>query len=82
MLRCRAARPPTSSPHSPPPDTCTAGGAGGLAERAGAVGMAAALDEELNLKEQARAAAMAERQVQRREAKEWLEDQVPRLSGK
>lgn len=31
-----------------------AGGGAALAERAGAVGMAAALDEEMNLKEQAR----------------------------
>lgn len=56
-------------------------GAGGLAA-SGAVGMAAALDEDLDMKDQARAQAMAERQKHKREAKEWLEDQVPRLAGK
>ena len=44
--------------------------------------MAAALDEEMNLKDQARQAAMAERQQQRQEAKEWLDEAVPRLAGK
>ncbi|PRW33547.1 pentatricopeptide repeat-containing mitochondrial [Chlorella sorokiniana] len=55
--------------------------AAGLAA-SGAVGMAAALDEDLDMKEQARAQAVAERQKHKREAKEWLEDQVPRLAGK
>jgi hypothetical protein len=31
---------------------------------------------------QARVAALAERKQQRQEAKEWLEEAVPRLSGK
>ena len=44
--------------------------------------MAAALDDDLDLKDQAKAAAMAERQAQRREAKEWLDDAVPKLAGK
>lgn len=57
-------------------------GSGQALAASGAVGMAAALDEELNLKEQARAAALAERQQQRREAKEWLDEAVPRLTGK
>ncbi|KAL4419943.1 hypothetical protein ABPG75_007041 [Micractinium tetrahymenae] len=57
-------------------------GSGQTLAASGAVGMAAALDEDLNLKEQARAAALAERQQQRREAKEWLDEAVPRLSGK
>ena len=35
-----------------------------------------------SLQEQARAQALAERQRHKREAKEWLEDQVPRLAGK
>ncbi|KAI7843005.1 hypothetical protein COHA_003338 [Chlorella ohadii] len=56
-------------------------GAGRLAT-SGAVGMAAALDEDLDMKEQARAQALAERQRHKREAKEWLDDQVPRLAGK
>lgn len=34
------------------------------------------------VQDQARAQAMAERQKHKREAKEWLEDQVPRLAGK
>ena len=53
----------------------------GLAS-SGALGMAAALDDDLDLKEQAKAAAMAERQAQRREAKEWLDEAVPKLAGK
>ncbi|KAL4420354.1 hypothetical protein ABPG77_006161 [Micractinium sp. CCAP 211/92] len=57
-------------------------GGGRALAASGAVGMAAALDEELNLKEQARAAALAERQKQQREAKEWLDEAVPRLTGK
>lgn len=57
-------------------------GSGQALAASGAVGMAAALDEELNLKEQARAAALAERQKQRAEAKEWLDEAVPRLTGK
>ena len=57
------------------------GRAAGLAS-SGALGMAAALDDDLDLKEQAKAAAMAERQAQRREAKEWLDEAVPKLAGK
>ncbi len=34
------------------------------------------------MQEQARAQALAERQRHKREVKEWLEDQVPRLAGK
>lgn len=64
--------------------SCSAGGQGGQAAlaAAGAVGMAAALDEGVDLKEQARADALAARTAQRREAKEWLDEAVPRLVGK
>lgn len=44
--------------------------------------MAAALDDDLDLKEQSKVAALAERQAYRREAKEWIDDTVPKLAGK